>query len=116
MSIASKEVRERAIAAYEAKQGTQAQIAAMYGVSVSTFERWWTRYRRTGETAPRPRGHNPCALSKADRKRLEALLDAHPDLTLAQLREVLNVRCSLVTIHNTTRRLGWRYKKIVTRQ
>lgn len=116
MSIASSEIRERAVAAYCLGKGSQAQVAEMFGVCVRTFERWWQAYQREGRFAPLPRGHYPRALDEQGLARLDGLLDAKPDSTLEQLREALGCSCSVVTIHNSIKRLGWRYKKNVTRE
>ena len=111
MSIATAEVRKRAIEAYRSGKGTQAQISEMFGVCQRTFGRWWRAYTDEGRLAPLARGHNPPALDDKAMQRLEALLEAQPDRTLEQLREKLGVSCSVVTIHNSIQRLGWRYKK-----
>jgi len=111
MAIASQEVRERAIAAYEAGGVTQSQVASLYGVDLSTFERWWQRYRRTGETAPRPRGHRQAVYEGDDARRLDAFLHQHPDATLEELRQATSKDCSVMAVHRATRRLEWRYKK-----
>ena len=114
MGIATAAVRARAIAAYEAGNGTQAEIARIHGVDLSTFQRWLQRYRETGRASPLPRGHNPPALDSAQMDELRKLVQKRSDATLEQLREMLGVSCSLVTIHNSTRRLGYRFKKNVT--
>jgi transposase len=111
MRIASGEVRQRAIAAYEAGCGTQAQVAKLYGIDRSTFQRWLQRYRQTGRAAPLPRGHNPAALDDSQMRRLDEFVQQRPDATLEQLRAELGVTCSLVAIHNALKRLGYRYKK-----
>jgi transposase len=111
MGIATADVRARAIAAYEAGNGTQADIAKFYQVDISTFQRWLQRYRETGRASPLPRGHNPPALNKEQVLHLKRYVKERPDATLEQLRERLGVRCSLVAIHNTLARLGYRYKK-----
>ncbi len=111
MGIASGEVRRRAIEAYEAGKGSQAQVANLYGVDISTFQRWLHRYRESGRSEPLPRGHNPPALDDAQMQELDALVEQTPDATLAQLREALGVSCSTVAIHNALKRLGYRYKK-----
>ncbi len=116
MKIASGEVRQRAIAAYETGQGTQAQVARLYGIDISTFQRWLKRYRESGRAEPLPRGHNPPALDEAKMQQLDALVQRSPDATLAQLREMLGVGCSAVAIHNALKRLGYRYKKNATGQ
>jgi len=111
MGIASQEVRERAIAAYEAGGVTQSQVASLYGVALSTFERWWQRYRRTGQTAPLPRGHRRAVYEGDEAQRLDALLQQRPDATLEELRQATGKDCSIMAVHRATRRLEWRYKK-----
>lgn len=111
MGIAPAEVRVRAIRAYEAGNGTQADIAKFYGVDLSTFQRWLQRYRQSGRASPLPRGHYPPALDESHQQQLVKLVRENVDLTLEQLREALGVSCSLVAIHNTLKRLGYRFKK-----
>ena len=111
MGIASQEVRQRAIEAYRSGQGTQQQIAKVFGVGLRTFTRWCSEFRHHGQLAPKPRGHNPPALNEREMEALDRLLRAQPDLTLSQMREALGKTCSVVAIHNATVRLNWRYKK-----
>ena len=111
MGIASEDVRNRAIAAYEAGHGTQAQVARLYGIHLSTFLRWLQRYRQTGRASPLPRGHNPPALNDSQMHQLDTLVQQRPDATLERIRTELGVTCSLVAIHNALKRLGYRYKK-----
>ncbi len=111
MSIATQEVRQRAIEAYRSSKGTQQQIASMFSISLRTFARWWEQFRHHGQTAPKPRGHNPSALNENEMRKLDRLIQKRSDLTLAQMRDALGKDCSLVAIHNATVRLGWRYKK-----
>ena len=87
MGIATADVRARAIAAYQAGNGTQADIAKFYGVDISTFQRWLQRYRETGRASPLPRGHNPSALDKEQMLQLERRVKQKPDATLEQLKE-----------------------------
>lgn len=116
MGISSREIRKHAIEAYESGRGTQAQIATLYDVDISTLQRWLQRYRKTGDDGPLPRGHNRAALDESQMETLGALVEATPGVTLAQLREALNVSCSLVAIHNALNRLGYRYKKNAARE
>ena len=111
MKIATSEIRKRAIDAYEAGNGTQAEIAKFYGVDLSTFQRWLQRYRKIGLAAPLPRGHNPPALNEEQTLRLAEMVRERPDATLEQLRAGVGVCCSLVAIHNTLKRLDCRFKK-----
>ena len=111
MSIATQEVRQRAIEAYRSGEGTQQQVASMFGIGLRTFARWLEQFRHHGQIAPRPRGHNPPALNEKEMRQLDRLIQKRPDLTLAQMRDALEKDCSLVAIHNATVRLGLRYKK-----
>ena len=111
MGIANGQVRQRAINAYLDGRGTQAVVAKLYGVDLSTFQRWLQRYRKTGRAAPLPRGHNPPALNNAQMQQLKALVQQTPDATLEQLRHEMDLSCSIVAVHNALKRLGYRYKK-----
>lgn len=113
MGIANEQVRQRAIEAYESGCGTQAHVAKLYGVALSTFQRWLQRYRKTGRASPLPRGHNPAALDDSQMLQLDELVRQTPDATLKQLKAALGVNCSIVAIHNALKRLGYRYKKNV---
>ena len=111
MTIATQQVRQRAIEAYRSGKGTRQHIADMFGVGLRTFARWWNQFQYHGQTAPRPRGHNPPALNEKEMKTLDKLLQKQPDLTLAQMRDALGKDCSLVAIHYATLRLDGRHKK-----
>jgi transposase len=80
-------------------------------VDVSTFERWWQRYRRTGQTAPLPRGHRRAVYEGQDAEELDALVRQHPDTTLEELREATGKDCSIMAVQRALRRRDWRYKK-----
>jgi transposase len=110
MKIATQEIRQRALAAHEAGQ-TQAQIAKCYGIDIRTFQRWLESSRKTGRTAPLPRGHNPAALDEAEMRRLGQFVQESSDATLEQIRAALGKTCSVVAIHNALKRLGYRFKK-----
>jgi len=92
-------------------KGTQKQVATLYGVDLSTFQRWLQRYRSSGRAAPLPRGHNPAALDEVQMQQLNALVQHTPDATLEQLRDAMGLSCSIVAMHNALKRLGYRYKK-----
>jgi putative transposase len=44
----SNDLRERVIAALEAGEATQAEIAVTFAVSLSPVEKWWRCWRETG--------------------------------------------------------------------
>ena len=111
--IATQEIRERAIAAYDAGQGSQQEVAAMFGIHLRTFQRWLKRYRSNGLCCPLQRGHRRATFEGKLLAQLDQWVQRHPDATLQQLRERFSsrVECSMVTIHNTLKRLDYRFKK-----
>ncbi|MBA2557590.1 MAG: transposase [Chloroflexi bacterium] len=111
----SEDLRVRVIRVVDAGMSRNA-AARRFGVSIASAARWVDEHRRTGRTAPKPRG--------GDRRsgRIEAqadlLMDAierAPDITLAELREKLVAErggtFALRTIHDFYRRHGATYKK-----
>lgn len=78
MGIAAEQARKRAIKAYLSRQGTQAQIASLYGVNIRTFQDWLERYRKTGSAAPLPGGHRKAAFDGDSLDALDELGRAAP--------------------------------------
>ncbi len=99
MRIASTDTRRRALAAYEQGGKTQPEIAAVFGVTVRTFQRWWRVWRTEGRDAP---GHSPgrprTIVGKVE-ERLRREVAIEPDATLHELAERLGHIVSYVTIH-----------------
>jgi transposase len=81
----SQDLRERLIAALEADQDSQPEIAQNFGVSLSFVEKLWHRWRQTGSCAARARAGGKPRTLQADQSRIRAELAKHPDLTLAEL-------------------------------
>lgn len=106
------DLRDRVVAACDKCELTGEEIAEQFGVSVSWIRRLLQRRRETGDYGPKQtkRGRKP-AFSGEALQRLEKLVEAQPDATLEELRERSGISCSLMTICNTLRRLGYRRKK-----
>lgn len=85
----------------------------MFRIHPRTFQRWLERYRSDGSCSPLQRGHRRPAFNADLLAQLDQKMQQHPDATLEQLQEYFSakVTCSTVTIHNTLKRLDWRYKK-----
>lgn len=82
------------------------------GVSVRWIRQLLQRRRETGSIAAKGHGggRRP-AFDASALNRLESCVREQPDATLAELRARCGVACSLVTVHNTLQRLGYRRKK-----
>ena len=111
MGIASSELRERALTAYQAGKGTQEDIAALYGIASRTFQRWWQQYQLTGSTCPKQRGHRQAVYTGKELKRLDRAIAEHPDATLEELRELTGKSCSIMAVHRAVVRLEYSLKK-----
>jgi len=85
----------------------------MFGIHLRTFQRWLHRYRSDGLCCPLQRGHRRATFEGKFLAQLDRWVQRHPDATLEQLRERFSskVECSTATIHNTLKRLDYRFKK-----
>jgi len=111
MEIAKADTRQRAITAYLTHQGTQEQIAGIYGVNIRTFQRWLFCYNQTGTAAPLPRGHRHSIYEGDALAALDELVQQHPDATLEELKALSSATCSIMAVHRALIRLRYRYKK-----
>jgi transposase len=110
----SLDLRLRIVRAVE--RGSSIRAAARrFAVSPSAAIKLMQRVRTTGSAAPARYGGHRRPLLEAYATDLKQLVDATPDLTLAELQSELQRRCGVVagltTLHNTLRRIGLRHKK-----
>lgn len=108
----SLDLRQRVMKAYDQGHWSVSQLAERFDVGV-----WWIhklkRQRKQEGSLAIGKGKvgQPRSLQGKAIGRLEKYVDRHPDATLEEIRESLGFTCTSVTIHNTLRRLGYRYKK-----
>lgn len=113
----SMDLRERAVAAYRAGEGTQVEVAKRFGIGEASLRRWLRRDRETGSIAPITEyRHGPApSFEGADMAILEELLASTPDVTNAELAEAMHARTGLLVSASTISRaiavLGWTRKK-----
>jgi len=107
MQAYSLDLRKRVLADSDAGLPTK-PVAEKYGVSRTWVRSLKQRRRETGEIAPRVGGGRK---PKIDRVRLVELVNAQPDATLMELREQLNVQCSLSAIWMALHKLRITFKK-----
>ena len=111
MAIASQGTRERALAAYEAGDVTLGHIAQVFQVHRTTLYRWIRVHKETGRTAPLPSGNRRALYEGSDARKLDALVQEHPDATLDELRQATGKDCSIMAVFRALRRLDYRFKK-----
>ena len=112
MRTSSLDLRERILACYDKEEGTRAQIAHRFRVSLGLVKKLLQQRRRTGDIAPRHRfsGRKPTIIG-AHRNQLRALLDHKNDLTLKELRSATGLKCSLQAINVVLVKMNLTYKK-----
>ena len=112
MRAYSMDLRERVVAAGDARDGTRQQIAARFSVSVSWVRDLMRRRRETGSIGPRPHGGgNPRAFDEAADQRLRQAVRDDPDATLVELGRAAGVACVASAVHTALVRLGVTRKK-----
>jgi transposase len=117
----SKDLRLRIVHAYEHREGSMRQLATRFRVSLSCVRDLLTRYRATGDVAPKPHGGGyPAKLAAAGCDALKTLVQATPDATLQELRPRLSAThqgsVSQATISRALTKLGLPRKKNLSRR
>jgi len=111
MDIASADTRRRALAAYEQGGKTQPEIAALFGVTLRTFQRWLHAWRTEGRDAPGLSPGRPRTFVGSAEERLRQAVSDEPDATLHALAERMGRMASHTTVHRTLERWGLPLKK-----
>ncbi len=112
----SVDLRQRVLAAYQAKEGSQRQLAERFKVSLSFVRDLTRRYRQTGTVEPKLHGGGAVAkLGVAQLPIVTALVEAQPDALLEELcerfAEKTEVDVSVSTMQRAVQRLELSVKK-----
>jgi transposase len=112
MRTLSLDLRERILVSYDRDEGTRAEIAHRFRVSLGMVKKLLQQRRHTGDIAPRYRfcGRKPMIVG-AHQSQMRALLARKNDLTLKELREATGLQCSLQAINVVLGKMGLTYKK-----
>lgn len=111
MGFASRDTRERAVAAYKSGQYTQAQVGAMFGVHFKTLANWMKADAEGREQVPRKKGHMARILTPDDLARIDSIIQANPSTTIAGLMEAIGKFCSPNVYSRALKELGYTFKK-----
>ena len=92
MRAYSIDLRQRVVAAYDAGEGTQEQVAARFAVSTSWVRKILRQRRQTGSIEPKPHGGGNVRAfdGEADARLRQAVRD-EPDATLEELGRAAGV-------------------------
>ena len=105
MRASSMDLRERALLDSDAGMKA-ADVAAKYRVSGSWVRLLKQRRRDTGEVAPRVQRHGRRCMLEPHLHTWAALIAAHPDRTLAELKDALATPARVPTVWRAVRALG----------
>lgn len=112
----SVDLRQRIITAYEAKEGSQRQLAERFKVSLSFIRDLRRHQRETGSVEPKPHGGGAVAkITKAQLPLVAALVRDQPDALLSELCERFaqqsGVSVSSSTMQRAINQLNFSVKK-----
>ena len=114
MKAYSIDLRKRVLAAYDSGKYSLNQIAEQFQVTTRWIQKLRQQRKQEGSIAPRPPNKGRKPVFQGDNlEKLEQFIDTNPDATLEEIKRYFIgvVECSIVTIHNTLKRLELRYKK-----
>jgi transposase len=110
MRAYSMDLRERVLADWDAGLGTNA-VARKYRVSPEWVRKLRRQRDATGDIRPRRGRTGPKPKLAAYVEQLTELVQESPDATLAELREKLGLKVSVVTLWRVLKKLGLVLKK-----
>jgi transposase len=114
MRALSVDLRKRVI---EAKKRGEisTEAAKRFGICKSCVDRWWKRYRETGEVAPQKQGGYRGSLLEGHDDTLRQWIKKAPDLTLEEIKvrclEELGIQISITALWERIEGLGLSFKK-----
>lgn len=111
----SMDLRERLIAAVEGGQSRRS-AAERFGVAPSTAIKWLARWQEEGNARPRPMGGDRHSHRlEAHAAEILALIEANPDITLAEMAAHLErrhgVKAAVSSVWRLLDRHGMSFKK-----
>ncbi|MDR3319421.1 MAG: hypothetical protein LBS77_00270 [Desulfovibrio sp.] len=116
MKIASQEIQTIVVEAYRSGKSSKRQLADIFGFHLSAINKWIRDFTVEDRLAPKPKGHMAPAFSLQERERLVALVKENPGMTLEEIKDAFSKSCSLMSVHRTLKRLGFRYKNSTGRR
>ena len=108
----SLDLRERIVAAYEANEGSHADIGRRFSVSGRVVGKLVQQKRSLGTLEPQVhrRGRKP-AISGATLDALVKHVEDYPDASAEERRDALGLQCTVKTVYETLHRIGCSFKK-----
>lgn len=116
MKALSLDLRERILKTYDRGDSTREQVARRFCVSLGMVKKLLALRKHGGQIGT---GYDRCGrkplIVESHRQALRAILAGKPDMTLQELRQALELDCSLPAIHYVLADMGLTYKKRLSR-
>ena len=112
MAALSLDLRTRIVSAYDRGEGTREVIAQRFNVSLGMVKKLLQQRRRIGNLKPQHhRAGRKRTIVAEHRLAIRKLLAAKSDMTLAELREALGLKCTLPALHYVLADMNLTFKK-----
>lgn len=112
MAALSTDLRERILRTYDQGTHTREEVALRFDVSLGMVKKLLHQRRHLKDITPQyHRCGRKATITKAHQRQMRQLLNRKPDLTLVELRDALELDCTLPAIHYVLLKMGLSYKK-----
>lgn len=116
----SADMRAQAVMTVERGEYTQAEVAELFGVNLSTLEKWLKQYRHTGQLALQTQHCGRLRRLSSQHALIQDALGSQPDMTLDELCEQVAQKSGLASSRSMmcreVNRMGMWRKKDAARQ
>ena len=108
----SKDLRKRIIAAVENGELNQTEILKLFQISQTGLRYFIKHVEETGSLDPKPYGGGRRSkFQEEDIEEIKKYLDKNPDATLEEILEYTGKDASIMAVHRTLIKIGYRLKK-----
>jgi transposase len=110
MCLIDNKTRENIISAKQRNEKREI-ISLWLGISISTIDKVWKRFKETGSFLPTPYTGRKSNIGTETDERIRNTIKEIPDITLVELIEELSLPLSISGLYRKLNRMGLSYKK-----
>jgi len=119
--VYSLDLRKKIFSAWQAKEGSQRELAKRFNVSLSFIRDLSSQYRKTGEITPKPQGGDRRSkLKEKEKELLKKIIEEKNDIYLEEIQkkiqEQTGIEVSVSSLYRTLQKMQLRRKKNISSQ
>jgi transposase len=119
--VYSLDLRKKIFSAWQAKEGSQRELAKRFNVSSSFIRDLSSQYRKTGEITPKPQGGDRRSkLKEKEKELLKKIIEEKNDIYLEEIQkkiqEQTGIEVSVSSLCRTLQKMQLRRKKNISSQ